>query len=90
MLWVFVPTSPWSHIMLRTTLLSLIVLITLTTPCLSESFKAAGTIDAYFSPRGGATEAIVKEINSAKQEILVQTYSFISIPIAKALVDDNR
>jgi len=54
--------------------------------CSAEEFKAIGTIDTYFSPRGGATEAIVKEINSAKSEILIQAYSFTSAPIAKALV----
>jgi len=56
----------------------------------AEQFKATGTIDVYFSPRGGATEAIVKEINSAKSEILVQAYSFTSKPIAKALVDARK
>jgi phosphatidylserine/phosphatidylglycerophosphate/cardiolipin synthase-like enzyme len=41
----------------------------------------------YFSPDGGCTEAIIKEINQAKQEILVQAYSFTSTPIAKALLN---
>ena len=41
----------------------------------------------YFSPHGGCTDAIVKEISRAKQEILVQAYSFTSKEIAKALVD---
>lgn len=58
--------------------------------CLADEFKSTGTIDTYFSPRGGATEAIVKEINSAKSEILVQAYSFTSKPIAKALVDARK
>ena len=40
-----------------------------------------------FSPNGGCTESIVKEINAAKSEILVQAYSFTSAPIAKALTD---
>ncbi len=56
----------------------------------AEQFKSTGTIDVYFSPRGGATEAIVKEITSAKSEILVQAYSFTSTPIAKALVDARK
>ena len=42
---------------------------------------------AYFSPTGGCTVAVVKELNSAKSNILVQAYSFTSAPIAKALVD---
>jgi phosphatidylserine/phosphatidylglycerophosphate/cardiolipin synthase-like enzyme len=40
-----------------------------------------------FSPNGGCTEAITKEIGNAKSEILVQAYSFTSAPIAKALTD---
>ena len=30
----------------------------------------------YFSPHGGCTDAIVKELGKAKSEILVQAYSF--------------
>jgi phosphatidylserine/phosphatidylglycerophosphate/cardiolipin synthase-like enzyme len=44
----------------------------------------------YFSPKGGCTEAIVKEIGNAKSEIYVQAYSFTSAPIAKALVDAHK
>jgi phosphatidylserine/phosphatidylglycerophosphate/cardiolipin synthase-like enzyme len=43
-----------------------------------------------FSPNGRCTESIVKEINAAKTEILVQAYSFTSAPIAKALVDAHK
>jgi phosphatidylserine/phosphatidylglycerophosphate/cardiolipin synthase-like enzyme len=44
----------------------------------------------YFSPNGGCTAAIVKEITDAKSEILVQAYSFTSAPIAKALVSAHK
>lgn len=44
----------------------------------------------YFSPNGGCTDALVKEISRAKQEILVQAYSFTSKEIAKALVDASK
>jgi len=44
----------------------------------------------YFSPKGGCTEAIVKEIGNAKSEIYVQAYSFTSVSIAKALVDAHK
>jgi phosphatidylserine/phosphatidylglycerophosphate/cardiolipin synthase-like enzyme len=43
-----------------------------------------------FSPNGGCTESIVKEINVAKSEILVQAYSFTSAPIAKALLNAHK
>jgi phosphatidylserine/phosphatidylglycerophosphate/cardiolipin synthase-like enzyme len=46
--------------------------------------------EVYFSPRGGATEAIVHELGNAKIEILVQAYSFTSTPIAKSLVDAHK
>ncbi len=39
----------------------------------------------YFSPNGGCTDAIVREIWKAKTEILVQAHSFTSKEIAKAL-----
>lgn len=65
-------------------------LLLISTPVSAEEFKSTGTTDVFFSPTGGATEAIVKEINSAKSEILVQAFSFTSKPIAKALVDAHK
>ena len=43
-------------------------------------------IEVYFSPRDGATEAIVREIGQARSEIRVQAFSFTSAPIAEALL----
>jgi phosphatidylserine/phosphatidylglycerophosphate/cardiolipin synthase-like enzyme len=40
----------------------------------------------YFSPRGGATSAIVQILDNAKSNVLVQAYSFTSQPIAEAIV----
>lgn len=51
---------------------------------------ATGTVEVYFSPKGGATEAIIREIASSKSQILVQAYSFTSAPIAKALVGTHK
>jgi len=56
----------------------------------AEQFKSTGTIEVYFSPSGGTTEAVVTKIDAAKTEILVQAYSFTSKPIAKALVDAKK
>ena len=68
------------------------LLILLLLPWHSHATKL--TINAptqvYFSPNGGTTQSIIKEINEAKSEILVQAYSFTSSPIAKALVDANK
>jgi phosphatidylserine/phosphatidylglycerophosphate/cardiolipin synthase-like enzyme len=48
------------------------------------------SIEVYFSPKGGCTERIVREIDAARATILVQAYSFTSVPIAAALVDAHR
>jgi phosphatidylserine/phosphatidylglycerophosphate/cardiolipin synthase-like enzyme len=48
------------------------------------------TIEVYFSPHGGCTEAIIRELNKAKNTILVQAYSFTSAPIAKALLNAHK
>lgn len=42
-------------------------------------------IDVYFSPNGGAEQAIINELARAKKSILVLAYSFTSVPIAKVL-----
>jgi phosphatidylserine/phosphatidylglycerophosphate/cardiolipin synthase-like enzyme len=47
-------------------------------------------IEVYFSPHDGATEAIVRELDRARAEILVQAYSFTSEPIAKALLKAHK
>jgi phosphatidylserine/phosphatidylglycerophosphate/cardiolipin synthase-like enzyme len=47
-------------------------------------------VQVYFSPHGGCTDAIVKELNEAKSEVLVQAYSFTSKDIATALVDAHK
>lgn len=77
---------------MRRILLIFFLLLSIQTIATAEQFPATGTtaIDVYFSPRGGATEAIVSEINNAQSEILVQAYSFTSAPIAKALVEAKK
>lgn len=44
----------------------------------------------YFSPHGGATQAVVEALNQATNSVLVQAYSFTSAPIARALVEAHR
>jgi phosphatidylserine/phosphatidylglycerophosphate/cardiolipin synthase-like enzyme len=51
---------------------------------------SAAAIEVYFSPHGGCTEAIVRELDRAKSSVLVQAYSFTSAPIAKALVEARK
>jgi len=71
---------------------SLLVLIVLSLPvvCEAQPPKPLPPIDIHFSPKGGCTEAIVKELDAAKTSILVQAYSFTSAPIAKALVEAHK
>jgi phosphatidylserine/phosphatidylglycerophosphate/cardiolipin synthase-like enzyme len=47
-------------------------------------------VQVYFSPHGGATEAVVNALEHATNSVLVQAYSFTSAPIAKAIVEANR
>ena len=55
-----------------------------------SAVAATPSVEVFFSPHGGATEAVVHELGNAKNEILVQAYSFTSAPIAKALVDAHK
>jgi hypothetical protein len=77
--------------MKRTTVLLAIFTLTLCIvpplPALPQEKPA--TIEVYFSPHGGCTEAIIRELNKAKSTVLVQAYTFTSAPIAKALLQNN-
>src|SRR5882672_9944059 len=44
----------------------------------------------YFSPNGDATAAIVKELNAAQTQVLMQAYAFTSAPMAQALVEAQK
>jgi phosphatidylserine/phosphatidylglycerophosphate/cardiolipin synthase-like enzyme len=44
-------------------------------------------ISVYFSPKGGAIEAVIKEIKSAGKSIKVQVRSLASEPVTDALID---
>lgn len=46
--------------------------------------------EVYFSPHGGCTEAVVREIEKARESVRVQAYSFTSAPIATALREARR
>ena len=48
------------------------------------------TWEVYFSPNGGCTDAIVRELDKAKSTVLVQAYSFTSYRIAKALLEAHK
>ncbi len=47
-------------------------------------------IEAFFSPKGGCTEAVCKALAESKKTVLVQAYSFTSPPIAEYLVAAHK
>lgn len=56
----------------------------------SQKVPAEGSLEVAFSPKSGATELVVKVINSAKKSIRLAAYSFTSKPIAEALVSAHK
>lgn len=48
------------------------------------------TLEVFFSPRGGCTEAIVREIGHATRSVKLQAYAFTAEPVARALCDAMR
>jgi phosphatidylserine/phosphatidylglycerophosphate/cardiolipin synthase-like enzyme len=80
---------------LRKTSLILLTLFTLVFstglfPLSTLSQENQTTWEVYFSPRGQCTDAIIRELNKAKNSVLVQAYSFTSVPIAEALVNAHK
>ena len=74
--------------------ISLFAIFTITfwflSPSLTLPQEKPPSSEVYFSPKGGCTEAIIKELNKAKSIILVQAYFFTSAPIAKALLNAHK
>jgi phosphatidylserine/phosphatidylglycerophosphate/cardiolipin synthase-like enzyme len=60
------------------------------TAVVENSSPVNSKINAYFSPNGGCTEAIINEIRAAQKTICVQAYSFTSEPIADALIKAHK
>lgn len=73
---------------LRQLFLVFAILLTVSSTCCA--MPSAGTVEPYFSPDGGCEQAIVREIDHARSEILIQAYSFTNVPIAKALLAANK
>ena len=44
----------------------------------------------YGKEHGGATAAVVRALNAAQSQVVIQVYSFTSAPIAKALVEAHK
>jgi phosphatidylserine/phosphatidylglycerophosphate/cardiolipin synthase-like enzyme len=77
---------------MRTAIVTLcLVMLGLAGPVVSAEPKSTDLpIEIFFSPKGGCTDAIIKEVKSAKGSVRVQAYWFTSGSIAKALVEAHR
>jgi phosphatidylserine/phosphatidylglycerophosphate/cardiolipin synthase-like enzyme len=56
----------------------------------ADKFSVDSSYKICFTPEQNCTDLIVSIINLAQKNILVQAYSFTSVPIAKALVQAKR
>lgn len=84
------PIIKFTLIILVSLIISIPVIAKVAVISSPQTIPAQGTIEVAFSPQGGIAGMIVKELNGAKSSIEVQSYSFTSAPIAKALVDAKR
>jgi PLD-like domain len=60
------------------------------TPTHAAAPFSPARVAVYFSPNGGMTEAVVRALDAAQTQVLMQAYSFTSAPIAKALVEAHK
>ena len=72
--------------MLRLFLLLLFVILS----CQKEKPATFESISVYFSPNGGAKQAILRQINSAKESIDIAMFAFTSREIGQAVLDAHR
>lgn len=47
-------------------------------------------IGVWFSPKGGCTEAIIKEVDQARRQVVVLAYLLTANPIVKSLADARK
>ena len=76
-----------TELLFRTILLSIYFLLSPVSPMAQDK---PPSWSVYFSPHGGCTDSIIKELNSARSTILVQAHILTSAPIAKALLDAHK
>ncbi len=81
--------------MKKTCLIAVISLFSLSLLPYTVAIGAELTLDnapakVCFSPDGGCTKDIIKEIELATREVLVQAYSFTSAPVKNALIGAQK
>ena len=81
-----------AHVITRACFYSLVCVLTafLVLAGLVFGQDPCACIDVFFSPKGGCTDAIIREITNAKSAIMVSALSLTSINIGKALIDAHK
>ncbi len=69
-------------------LLAFSPLLLLSSPVIPQEKTPSWEVN--FSPNGGCTDAIVRELDKAQSTVLVQAYTFTSYRIAKGLLDAHK
>ena len=67
-----------------------LILLSVSTITFGKNTIPSPNWQVCFSPKGGCTEAIIKQLNSAKSSIFVMAYYLTSQPVADALVTAKR
>lgn len=81
-----------SHSFYCFVVLSLALLLNLNTFAQNAAPAPANSakVEVYFSPKGGAQDAIIRAIDAATQSIRIQAYSYTSAPIGEALLRAHK
>lgn len=75
----------WSH-----TIAALTIMLLPTLSFGADLMLQNAPVSVYFSPRGGAEDAVVAEVGRATETVSVLAYSFTSPAIVTALVEAHR
>lgn len=85
------PAGVWAYAVAGVAvLIAAVAVVTRPTRPQAHYVEQLPPLEVLFSPGGGCTEAIVAEIDSARQSVRVQAYSFTSALIANALRQAHR
>jgi phosphatidylserine/phosphatidylglycerophosphate/cardiolipin synthase-like enzyme len=57
---------------------------------LGRKLGSLPSVAVHFSPRGGCQDALVRELQAARHEILVQAYAFTAAPLTAVLVEAKK
>ena len=76
--------------MLRRFALALTLLLLVSVAAAPKPAASEDGIDVYFSPNGGAGQAIVREIKGAKSSLDIAAYTYTHTEIAKATMEAHK